>query len=65
MINNNPVIEHAEKYLEHPYNSIKANASTIEIELDWNGGNPQVALLDDGVGMDRAALAEALRLGGN
>jgi hypothetical protein len=45
-------------------NSIAANARTIEIELDWNGGDPQVALLDDGNGMERAALAEALRFGG-
>jgi aspartyl-tRNA synthetase len=26
MINNNPVIENADKYLEHPYSNIKANA---------------------------------------
>jgi hypothetical protein len=45
-------------------NSIAANAATIELELDWNNGNPQAGLLDDGNGMDGAALAEALRFGG-
>lgn len=45
-------------------NSIAAKAATIELELDWNDGNPVAGLLDDGSGMDRAALAEALRFGG-
>lgn len=45
-------------------NSIAANATTIELELDWSNGSPQAALLDDGNGMDRTTLAEALRLGG-
>ncbi|WP_157788345.1 ATP-binding protein [Bradyrhizobium japonicum] len=45
-------------------NSIAAHAANIEVSLDWNDGHPQIALLDDGDGMDRAALAEALRLGG-
>lgn len=45
-------------------NSIAAQTANIEVNLDWNDGHPQVALLDDGDGMDRATLAEALRLGG-
>ena len=45
-------------------NSIAAHAATVEVELNWNDGHPLVALLDDGDGMDRATLAEALRLGG-
>jgi len=45
-------------------NSITAGAETIELDADWNSGNPVVALLDDGSGMDRTALTEALRFGG-
>jgi Histidine kinase-, DNA gyrase B-, and HSP90-like ATPase len=45
-------------------NSIAANAESIELDANWNGGNPVIALLDDGDGMDRPALAEALRFGG-
>jgi len=45
-------------------NSIAAKAASIELELDWNEGNPRAALLDDGNGMDRSTLAEALRFGG-
>ncbi|MGX1322575.1 hypothetical protein AB7M17_006028 [Bradyrhizobium sp. USDA 377] len=45
-------------------NSIAANAATVELELDWNNGSPQAALLDDGHGMNAATLAEALRFGG-
>src|ERR1700682_3031640 len=45
-------------------NSVAANAAIIELELDWNDGNPHAGLLDDGNGMDRATLAEALRFGG-
>src|SRR5450755_3523618 len=45
-------------------NSIAAEAATIELEIDWNDGHPQAALFDNGNGMDRATLAEALRFGG-
>ena len=45
-------------------NSIAAEAATIELELEWNDGHPRAALLDNGNGMDRLTLAEALRLGG-
>ncbi|HVS96606.1 MAG TPA: aspartate--tRNA ligase [Puia sp.] len=38
MIRNNPVIEHAEKYLEHPYNHIKANAYDMVLNGNEIGG---------------------------
>ena len=38
MINNSPVIEHAEKYLEHPYNHIKANAYDMVLNGNEIGG---------------------------
>jgi len=38
MIGNSPVIEHAEKYLEHPYNHIKANAYDMVLNGNEIGG---------------------------
>jgi aspartyl-tRNA synthetase len=38
MINNNPVIENAEKYLEHPYSKIKANAYDMVLNGNEIGG---------------------------
>jgi len=38
MINNNPVIENAEKYLEHPYSHIKANAYDMVLNGNEIGG---------------------------
>jgi aspartyl-tRNA synthetase len=38
MINNNPVIENKEKYLEHPYANIKANAYDIVLNGNEVGG---------------------------
>ena len=38
MINNNPVIEVAEKYLDHPYSKIKANAYDIVLNGNEIGG---------------------------
>ena len=38
MINNNPVIEIAEKYLEHPYSKIKANAYDMVLNGNEIGG---------------------------
>ncbi len=38
MINNNPVIENADKYLEHPYAKIKANAYDMVLNGNEIGG---------------------------
>jgi aspartyl-tRNA synthetase len=38
MIENNPLIEHAEKYLEHPYARIKANAYDMVLNGNEIGG---------------------------
>ncbi len=38
MINNNPLIETAEKYLEHPYSKIKANAYDMVLNGNEIGG---------------------------
>jgi len=38
MINNNPVIGNADKYLEHPYNHIKANAYDMVLNGNEIGG---------------------------
>lgn len=46
-------------------NSISAGADTIEIDMQWNDGDPVIALLDDGSGMDEAGLASALCFGGS
>jgi Histidine kinase-, DNA gyrase B-, and HSP90-like ATPase len=46
-------------------NSIPAGAREIELDLEWNDGDPRMALLDDGCGMDRTTLGEALRFGGS
>jgi len=45
-------------------NSITAGAVAVEIDLQWNSGNPVAAILDNGKGMDKDRLAEAMRLGG-
>ncbi len=46
-------------------NSIGKDAKQVELDLDWNDGDPRMALLDDGDGMDRTTLGEALRFGGS
>jgi aspartyl-tRNA synthetase len=38
MINNNPLIENSEKYLEHPYSKIKANAYDMVLNGNEIGG---------------------------
>ena len=45
-------------------NSIAAQASVIEIGLDWNDGTPSVVIVDDGRGMDGGGLIEAMCFGG-
>jgi len=44
-------------------NSIAANASRIDIRIDDRGAEPSVLIADNGCGMTRATLVEALRLG--
>jgi hypothetical protein len=46
-------------------NSIAAGAKQVDLDMDWNDGDPRIALLDDGSGLDRATLGEALRFGGS
>ncbi|WP_287256168.1 ATP-binding protein [Mesorhizobium sp.] len=45
-------------------NSISAEAKRIELDLQWNDGNPVAAVFDDGHGMDYQTLVAAMRLGG-
>ncbi|MGY4305168.1 hypothetical protein ACVIJ6_002411 [Bradyrhizobium sp. USDA 4369] len=45
-------------------NSIAADAKTIEIQCDWNDGEPVAWILDDGAGMHADGLVEAMRFGG-
>lgn len=44
-------------------NSIAAGASSVRIAFDWNTGDPQISLIDDGAGMTPDGLNEAMRLG--
>lgn len=44
-------------------NSISAAASSIDVEFEWDGPSSTIAVIDDGSGMDEAALIEAMRLG--
>jgi len=44
-------------------NSITAGASAVRIFADTVTDDPSIAIIDNGSGMDRAALIEALRLG--
>ncbi len=46
-------------------NSIAAGAARIDVDLDWNGGTPVVAILDDGRGLDFDGLSAAMRFGGD
>lgn len=45
-------------------NSIAAGAKSIEIQWDWNDGEPVGWFLDDGSGMHAERLVEAMRFGG-
>ena len=44
-------------------NSISAAAKSIWIDAEWCGGNKYVAISDDGTGLSRDNLLEAMRLG--
>ena len=45
-------------------NSISAGANVIDINCDWNGGEPHIVIIDDGAGMSESRLIEAMRFGG-
>lgn len=45
-------------------NSLAAEASLIEIDAQWNGGDPILSILDNGTGMTCSQLQDALRFGG-
>jgi len=45
-------------------NSISAGAVHIQIDFDWNRGEPVMAILDDGTGIGPDQMIEALRFGG-
>jgi len=44
-------------------NSISASARSVWVDAEWNGGNRFVSITDDGNGLSRADLVEAMRLG--
>jgi len=44
-------------------NSITAESSNIDIRFSWNDGDPWLAIIDDGCGMDSDELTNAMRLG--
>jgi len=44
-------------------NSITAGAAQINIPFAWNSGNPWMAIIDDGSGMTRDELVNAMRFG--
>ena len=44
-------------------NSITADADQINIECNWNGEEPTIEILDNGNGMDKEELIEAMRPG--
>lgn len=45
-------------------NSISAGATTVDINIDWNDGDPCLTILDDGRGFDLDGLIAAMCFGG-
>jgi Histidine kinase-, DNA gyrase B-, and HSP90-like ATPase len=45
-------------------NSIAAGAKTVDVQFDWNDGEPVAWIQDDGAGMPEDQLVEAMRFGG-
>lgn len=45
-------------------NSIAAKASTVDVVTAWDGAASWIALVDDGTGMDEAAVTVAMRIAG-
>lgn len=46
-------------------NSIAAGAKSIALSIDWNDGDPRIAVRDDGRGMSLDQLKDAMRFGGD
>ena len=44
-------------------NSITAGASQVDLSLVWNDAHPYISLLDNGHGMTKKELFDAMRLG--
>src|SRR3954454_16002612 len=44
-------------------NSVTAGATVVDIHFEWEGERSWVAVIDDGAGMDRERLRQAMRLG--
>jgi len=44
-------------------NSIAANCSEVDVQLEWAGQDSWLSITDDGVGMDDASLESGMRLG--
>jgi len=44
-------------------NSITAEAKVIDVRFSWNNGNPWLAIIDDGCGMNKDELVSAMRFG--
>lgn len=45
-------------------NSIAAGATVVDVDIDWNDGDPLLAILDNGRGLDPAELVNAMCFGG-
>lgn len=45
-------------------NSIAAGATSVDVDIDWNDGDPLLAVLDDGRGLDLDGLVTAMCFGG-
>jgi hypothetical protein len=46
-------------------NSIAAQATVVDLSLEWNKGAPYILIADDGNGMTEDGLIEAMRFGGS
>jgi len=44
-------------------NSITAESKRIDVRFLWNSGDPWLAIIDDGLGMDKQTLIDAMRFG--
>lgn len=45
-------------------NSIAAGATAVDVDIAWNDGDPLLAILDNGKGLDRESLVAAMCFGG-